>query len=413
AQGLDAAARDALVSRAGWIEDEARAATDSAARARGLLAASELHASLGDHDVAYTLAVEARDLAPSLLLAHRQALALMPRSADREARLAALDAEFKATSAAAARLHVTLLAIELLRADGDDDAAQRRLDHAARLAPEDARVAVARAARALARGDIESSALHSQIQGPIGDAIGVCLRLRGAAGGESADSAETSASEIIAKAGAALAGGDLGAEARLAARLAQVPGLEGGSRWLAASLGACAGQELRDLSTTWLLDLAQGGDAGARRALATRALERGDADLIARALADPEALAAPERVTLATLAGFDLSPADPQIAETAETEGMWELACAVTALSTPVQGGEETAQVRARAERTAGSPDARAQTRLGRALATSSAPEIEAALVAPGGADLGDPARAIGLEMAARAGRVVEVSERL
>ncbi len=45
---LDDSMRDALDARADWLEEEARAVTDKTTRARGLLAASELRAILGD-----------------------------------------------------------------------------------------------------------------------------------------------------------------------------------------------------------------------------------------------------------------------------------------------------------------------------------------------------------------------------
>ena len=91
---LSTAAREAFEARAIWLEQEARALVDHVARARGLLACSEILATVGDRERAQALAAEARDLVPSLPLAHRQARALMPSSpSDREDYVEALDAE--------------------------------------------------------------------------------------------------------------------------------------------------------------------------------------------------------------------------------------------------------------------------------------------------------------------------------
>ncbi len=65
------AARDAFAARVAWLEQEARALPDKVSRARGLLACSEILATIGDRERAEALAIEARDIAPSLALAHR------------------------------------------------------------------------------------------------------------------------------------------------------------------------------------------------------------------------------------------------------------------------------------------------------------------------------------------------------
>ena len=93
-----------------------------------------------------------------------------------------------------------LLAADAAAADGDDDDAGKRLDQAARLAPTDARVAAARAARALAKRDLASAAALRFADGPelapIAEALRTCLRLRGsgppAAGGANGSPNESS-----------------------------------------------------------------------------------------------------------------------------------------------------------------------------------------------------------------------------
>ena len=81
---LSDGAREAFVSRAEWLEKEARSLADKVSRARALLSCSEILATAGEGERAQALAAEARDLAPSVALAHRQARALMPSPPDSE-----------------------------------------------------------------------------------------------------------------------------------------------------------------------------------------------------------------------------------------------------------------------------------------------------------------------------------------
>ncbi len=409
---LDAAAHEAMLARANWLEEEARATADNTGKARGLLTCSELRACLGDPDGALALAEEARAASPSLALAHRQARALVPSPHDTRARVAALDTEIKMTPAGPARLHSILLASETLRASGADEEAGQRLDQAARLAPSDARAVVARATRALGRNEATSPALKIPDAGelsPISDAIGMCLRLRSPATAPAAK-VKLSPSELAMRARLALAKRDLAAAAPLVAQLSQVPELADGAHWLAAAFGA-ASRARRAESVTWLQQLVDGGDADAHRALVTRALELGDRPLLVAGLARAGQLTSQDRVTLATLVGLDLSPTDPHLAAIAEIDEMRPLACAVTALAMPTDGADRSAQVRARAERTAGSIESRSLAGLGRLLAANAAPEDVEAVVGALGTTTSAGARAIGLEMATRAGRTSEVSE--
>jgi tetratricopeptide (TPR) repeat protein len=396
-----------------WLEEEARATADNTGKARGLLACSELLATLGEPDAALALAEEARDAAPSLALAHRQARALVPSPRDPRARVAALDAEIKMTPAGPARLHSVLLAAEALRASGSDEEAGLRLDQAARLAPSDARAVVARATRALGRNEPTSPALKipdARELLPISEAIGTCLRLRSP--GTTTAKVKPSPSELATRARLALSKRDLAGAAPLVAQLAEVPELADGARWLAAALGA-ASRTRRAESVTWLQELADGGDGDAHRALVTRALELGDRQLLTAGLSRAGQLTSQDRVTLATLVGLDVSPTDPHLAATAEIDEMRPLACAVTALAMPTDGADRAAQVRARAERTAGSVESRSLAGLGRLLAAAAAPAEVEALIGSLGTTTSAGARAVALEMAARAGRASEVSDTL
>jgi cellulose synthase operon protein C len=412
---LSESAREAMVARAAWLEQEARALGDKVSRARGLLACSELAATLGDRERAQTLAAEARDLAPSLPLAHRQARSLMPAPPDPEDYLEALDAEIKMTPAGPGRVHSTLVASEVLRASGDEEAAVRRLDQAARITTADVRAPIARATRALARGETASAALRLADLpelAPLSEAINLALRLRGVERKEVA-SGDPSANEVLLRARQALDKGDLASAAPLVAKLADVPELAGGASWLASALGSVRPQR-RVEATRWLRSLIERGDPDAPRSLLARAIELDDRELLAQSLAGASWLTSAERVALSALLDLPLGPADPYLDATASTPGMLPLVAAAAACSTPETGGDErAAQVLARARRTAGSPASRALVTVGRLLAWS-APggEVEVAL-----AGLGDSkpvgARAVALEMAARAGRALDVSAAL
>ncbi len=409
----DEPARSALVARAEWLETEARALGDKIARARGLLACSEIVAIAGDLERARTLAREARELAPTVAIAHRQARTLMPRDSD--GWLEALDVEIKMTPAGPARVHSTLLAAEALRAAGDEEAAGKRFEQAARISTADVRAALARAVRALARGDTSSAALRlpdSPDLAPVAEAIATALRLRGVERKEIAPSGEPLPSELLLRARQAVDKGDLVTAAPLVAQLANVPELAPAATWLAASLGA-ARQARRAETMVWLRDLAARGDQEAQRALIARAVEGNDRDAIAEAIANAGPLTSPERVALGTLAGLSLSPADAHLEATAAAPAMGPLAAAASALATPVDGPNRAAQVRTRAERTAGTDASRSLVRLGRLLAAGASPDDVGAALAAFGDDVPPEARGIALEMAARSGRLLDVSTAL
>jgi predicted Zn-dependent protease len=406
---LSATTREELETRAAWLEEEARALDDTLERGRALLACSELFATSGDRDRAHALAVEARDTAPALALAHRQARALMP--SDREDCVAALDTEVERAPTDAARVHSALLATEMLRAAGQDDAVSQRLDAVAQFGGGDVRAAVTRAARALAREDTASSALQlpdGPELAPLAEAIATCLRLRGVANVDAGGDADRSPNEVLLLARQALDKGDPADAATLVAELASIPELATAARWLAASLGATRAARRPD-AARWLQELADRGDEEACRSLVARALELGDTDRLRGIVEKPGPLTSAERVTLAALAGLPLSAIDPHLDATASTPGMQTLAAALTAIAMPAHG-DLNAQVQARAERTAGSDQARARVRLGRLLASSAPPgDVEAALAAIGSGH-GAETRAIALEMSARAGRTSEVA---
>ena len=79
--------------RAGWLREEAQAEKDRAARSRGMLVVSELCAMIGDEQNARAAAAEARELAPTSPLPHRQVRGLLARQAEWPAVLEELEGE--------------------------------------------------------------------------------------------------------------------------------------------------------------------------------------------------------------------------------------------------------------------------------------------------------------------------------
>jgi tetratricopeptide (TPR) repeat protein len=422
----------AFASRAAWLEEEARAQADKDACARGLLACSEMLAMVAEPERARALAAEACELAPSLALAHRQARALAATAPDDSAD-GPLELEVKATPAGLARVHSLLVASEVLRAAGDDEGAAKRLDQAARITASDVRAPLARAVRALARGETSSPALRlpeTPELGPIAEALQTALRLRGAGPKEQKGGGDTP-SELVLQARLAVARGDLFTAAVGVAEIGRsVPELAGGAAWLAASLGAAAPagrtaegsgddgagptpEAARAEAVAWLRELAERGDAEARRALAASALKLDDRALLADAVAGPGPLTSAERVTLAALTSLPLAAMGPHVDATAAAPGMAALAAAAVGVSTVAEGPEAAAERLARTHRTAGTASARALGRLGRLLAAGVAPEdIDAGLEALGDAPPA-PARVVALEMSARMGRALDVSTAL
>jgi hypothetical protein len=131
--------RVSFAARASWLEAEARTTDDRPARARALLAASELRALIGEGEAAEILAREAAATSPTLAMAPRQARALAPLPREALPLAEALDAEGRQSPTPVARLHDVLLAADVLRLAGEQQGAQKRWDQAARLAPADPR----------------------------------------------------------------------------------------------------------------------------------------------------------------------------------------------------------------------------------------------------------------------------------
>lgn len=407
---LDGAARTSVEERAKWLEEEARALTDKTDCARGLLACSELWAIAGERGRAHALAAEARELTPSMALAHRQARALMPWPPDPDDYVDSLDEEVRTGPTDHARIHSALLAAEALRARGDEEGASERLGEAAALGSADVRAAVLRATRALGRNETPGASLRisdSAELAPVARAIAAVLRLRGieepaSTSGEPAETggAETSPNETVLRARLELGQGNLAAAASTLAELARVPELASASMWLAAALASTARQGRR-VAVRLLRQLIEGGDDAAHAPLAARAIELGDESLLADAVATVSPLTPADRVVLAVLAQAPLSASDERIDAAAGMHpGMLPLASAAAAVAAPEL---------ARYQRTAGSLQSRAEVALGRRLAAR-APDDE--LARSHGTLLDDTpaARGVALELSTRAGRTGDIS---
>lgn len=298
----------AMDHRATWLEEEARALDDKAARARGLLVVSELRAMLGQNEAALVLAKEACQTWPQVALAHRQLRGLL-ESRDAKTLTEAIDAAAISTSTAAASVHEALFAADVARIAGDEAALRRHLEDASTLAPHDVRVRSLQAALALSKGDLASAALHvGDDEDPVARAAADAAAIRGATG-----EASTAAHGLLAlrRARGALARGELGAASEAIGELAAVSDFEGAATWLATALAANdAGTRAR--ASVALKPLAaadstrQAGDArGAARTLAARGIERADADTVHAALEHASAFSASERLLLRILAGDD------------------------------------------------------------------------------------------------------------
>jgi tetratricopeptide (TPR) repeat protein len=409
---LDEGTRAALEARAAWLEDEARATVDKVVRARGLLACSEILATVGDAGRAEELATEARTIAPSVALAHRQARALQPSPPDPDDLMVILDIEAKAAPGAPARAHTTLVAADVLRARGDEDGAAKRFDQAARLVPTDARPILARAVRALAKEDLSNIALRIPESGPlapIGEAVASALRLRGVERGERKETEDKvpAAGEVLLKVRRALDRGDTTAAASLLAGLVSIPELTRGATWLAASLGAVSPSGRADAARR-LEALADGGVENARRPLVARGLELSDPDAVARSLAGATGFSPAETLAIGALVGLR-PPSAEELAAVAAAPAMAPLVAAVGIATLPA-GGEGASN---RASYAAGTARSRASLTLGRLLAAGAATrEVEAAVDALA-ADAPLSLPAIAIELAARAGNWAGVSRAL
>ena len=404
---LDEATATAYRQRAAWLEEEARAIGDARDQARALLAVSELLALVGDVEGALAIATEARELAPELPLAWRQVRQLMAR--EPAALVEALDAEAARSPTPAARAHATLLAADVLRMNGDGDAAVQRWNSASRLDPADVRAHAARVAVALAQGN------HSQAGTDLAEnselvalekAVATALRMRGAPRPGTDLDLAMPVNDALRRVRIALGAQDVVGAAQAFSDLAgEEPALAKASLWISAALGSShiAGRRAAARS---LKTLATDGEPLARRQLAARGIELGDPELVMAALSDDAPLEAADRATLLALSGGELAGSLDWLDD---SEPFAPLLDALSALSLPSDA--EAAGKRAR--RTAGANEVRTLATLGRLLASKpeSEPLDEALGAVP--APRSPAAAGVALEAAVRTRRWNELSDAL
>lgn len=398
---LEPAALTALNERATWLEEEARANPSDEARARGLLAVSELRAIANDPDSALLLAAEARQLAPHLPLAWAQTRGLAAPGAET---LAQLDAEVPHARTSAARVHMTLLAADIARVHGDAEGARERWEKATKLDPVDVRAALARACTALGERDHMSAALRpSEVQelAVLDDAVGQVLALRGARSAQLPPA--LAANDAVRRLRELLQERDLAGAQLVASELGSVEGLSAASAWLSSAFSALS-TATRRASQRALRPLVDAGDRAARRAYAARCLELSDVDglleLLTNGQAFSRAFSPEEEAVLITLAGGEPSSCVDEL----KAPGLAPLAAAIAGATAAV--GVE------RARHVAGSAAHRAKVRLARYVAAGGPPEARASayseLVAPSASE-----SAVMLHDALAAGATAELSASL
>jgi predicted Zn-dependent protease len=293
-------------ARATWLEEEARASVDRVVKARGLLVASELQALAGDGAHAQSLAGEARDLAPTHPLPHRQARAASMQEGDFNAVVQALQNESRSASTPAARAHGALLAAEIARiVHGDKDLSNKRLEQAIRALPSDPRGQVTRLATALGESDsVPKIRWPEEAElAPLVEATQTLARWRGAA--EKGQFAN--AVDALLRVRAALRGRDpLGTIQALEA-LGDATGLSEATGWLAAAIALVFPSA--DTAIVQRLERLAHGTLPriARRALAAFALEKGDAVAVMSSLnqSPEETFTSRDRAVIAALVGAE------------------------------------------------------------------------------------------------------------
>lgn len=291
--------------RASWLESEARARTDSAARARLLLAASEIRAMCGARAEARRLAVSAASEAQAPTFAVRQARALGHGDADVLA--TGLRQEAQAAKTAATRAHAHYVAAEVARLlQHDEKAIDIHLDAAEQCDAVDLRPSLRRVVRQLGRNtkapDVRLRPEESLR--PLRQALGQVAQLRGSEAPR-VGPAELSALPLV-EVQRALAKGQLAEAAEALEHLASQPGLQGPIQWITAFWRA---PESEAAHLDRLAALARRCAGRAEwRAVAAYALAGGDAERVLSALRESSAFSAQERVALSVLASVEAAP---------------------------------------------------------------------------------------------------------
>ena len=359
------AEREAWVTRAEWLENEARATSDAQAKVRTLIVASEIWALVGELPRAREVAAAAGAIPRAQAMAARQQRALAAAEGDYKAVAPALEMEIRSAATVDARVHAAYLSAEVHRlALHDDVSAKKKLDLAVRAQQDDPRAHIAKLADLLGKSNAPARVRwpESEALSELSRASEELLRLRGApapAGGPSAPNGPRSAFEDARR---ALSAGEREKAADALERLAQVDGLTQASAWLSAGLLG-ADPKTRARAIAGLRELSgQRGSRLARRTLVTRSLEHGDSEGVRQAVLGAqgaETFSAPDRLALAALNGLSPSLLEATVREVAHDPELRPLAAAFVAATS-----NSTLDVRT------GSEAARAEQRLGQTLGT-------------------------------------------
>ncbi len=346
----------AFVARAEWFETEARAKSDAQTRARLWLAASELWALVGDMERAKSSANEAATAGRTMPLPARQARWLAAVAGDYKIVAHALEMEIRGSPTPEARVHAAYLSAEVHRlALKDDASAKKKLDLAVRAQADDPRAALYRFADALAKS--AGPPKFKWPEQPGFETLSAASDELVARRSGQTPTADAAPPALLAAARRMLKAGNRTAAAKLFEQLGKVEGLGPAGAWLAAALLAHEAGTRAD-AIRLLGPLTSGKHPElARRALASRALEQGDASALSAAIrSGDEAFTAADRVSLAALTGAPLEVMDGLVAELAAQEGYAALASAAhVAAGSPNALG-------------CGTPSARAEALLGRTI---------------------------------------------
>jgi cellulose synthase operon protein C len=361
-------------ARALFIEEEARSSLDRNAKARGLLLASELYAVTGDEQRSYALAVEARDLAPTHPLVHRQVRAAHLRSGDFTNVTLVLQGEGRSAVTPAARVHDAYFASEIARvALGDKELAGKRLEQATRAATTDVRAYLNRLAGAIGDGEA-----LPKIRWPDADdlkpLIDACTTLQRWRGADDKTAPLGNPIDALIRARAAFAARDPQGTLHALDALGAMTGLTEAAGWLGAAI-ALAYPSAEGDSSSRLGRLAGGQLAKlAQHALVAESLRQGDGAAAMTALerASDDVFSAPDRAIVGALSGADWATISKWLAPL-DGDATWSgLAAAIRAASgdTSAPPGEADGEI-ATATATPGDP----VLRLARQLGAKAGPE--------------------------------------
>ncbi|HEY3252784.1 MAG TPA: hypothetical protein VGJ91_02515, partial [Polyangiaceae bacterium] len=359
--------REAWVTRAEWLEEEARATSDAQAKARTLVVASEIWALVGDLPRAREVAATASAIPRAQAMAARQLRALAAADGDYKAVAPALEMEIRSAATVDARVHAAYLSAEVHRlALKDDASAKKKLDLAVRAQQDDPRAHISKLADLLGRSNAPARVRfpESEALSELSRAADELLRLRGApmpAGSSTPPSGPRAAFEDARR---ALSAGEREKAADALERLSQIDGLGQACAWLSASLLG-ADPKTRARAIAGLRELAaQKGSRLARRTLVTRSLEHGDSEGVRQAVLGAqgeETFSAPDRLALAALNGISPSTLEATVREVAREPELRPLAAAFVAASASpldVRTGNEAARAEQRLGQALGTPPA-------------------------------------------------------